>query len=72
MASIVTSVVVESVPRGANKRNRYRYTLDDATVHERRSWIPAATDNATDRDARGAALLEELAQAEINAILGAS
>jgi hypothetical protein len=70
MATITTSVVVESVDRGSYKRNLYRYTLDNGEVHERRGWIATAVDNATDMNMRGTLLLDMLAQAEINGELG--
>lgn len=70
MATITNSVVVESVSHGSYKRNLYRYTIDTGETHERRSWVPSATDNATDMDAVGVRMLDELAQAEIAREIG--
>lgn len=70
MATITEAVTVEAVPRGGTVRYRFRYTLDTGETHERRAWVPTSTDEATERDARGAALLEELARSEVNEVLG--
>lgn len=69
MASITSSELVESVPHGGTKRNIYRYTLSTGEVHQRRSWISAATDNAADMAFRGVMLLDELALAEFEGII---
>ena len=72
MAAITNSEIVESINRVSTKRNLYRFTLDNGEVHERRSWVPVATDNAADLAAVGGRLLDELARAEIKALLGGS
>lgn len=70
MATITTSVLVSSENRGTWKKNLYRYTLSDGTVHERRGWISTAVADADDMTMRGTLLLDELVQAEINGELG--
>ena len=69
MATITNSVVVSSEERPTYKRNRYRYTLSDGTVHDQNSWVPLATDNAADMATRGEALLAYLADQEIAGLL---
>jgi hypothetical protein len=71
MATITTSTVIESVQNGGTKRNRYRYVVDTGETHERSGWIPLAADTDADMAARGAALLDELAQAEFANLLEA-
>ena len=70
MAAITTSTIIESVPNGGTQRNRYRYVLDTGETHERTGWIPAAADANADMAARGAILLDELARAEFEALIG--
>jgi hypothetical protein len=69
MATITSATIVESITRGGTKRNRYRYTLDTGETHERRGWIPVAADSDADMSARGAQLLDELAETEIRRVL---
>jgi len=70
MASLTSSVIVESVPNAGTQRNRYRYTFDNGEVHERIGWIPVAASAAADMATRGTALLDELAQAEFERLIG--
>jgi hypothetical protein len=71
MATITNSTIIESVPNGGTQRNRYRYVIDTGEVHERAGWIPLAADANADMAMRGVILLDELAQAEFDALLGA-
>lgn len=71
MATITSSTIIESVPNRGTQRNRYRYVIDTGEVHERRGWIPIAADANADMAMRGAHLLDELAQAEFERLLGA-
>lgn len=69
MATVTTSTIVESVPDGSRKRNRYRFTISDGSVHERISWIAGEVNDNDDLNARAAMTLDELVQAEIGALL---
>jgi hypothetical protein len=69
MATITASVLVRSESRGTWKKNLYRYTLDDGTVHEQRGWVATAVNDADDMATRGTLLLDSLARTEINGLL---
>lgn len=56
--------------RGNTTRYGFRYTLDNGEVHDRIAWVLSSVDEVTERTARGQMLLDELAQAEINEVLG--
>jgi hypothetical protein len=70
MATLTTSTIIESVPNRGTQRNRYRYTFDNGEVHERRGWIPVGADSDADMAMRGVALLDELARAEFERLIG--
>lgn len=70
MSTIVDAVTRYKQVRGGTTRYGFRYTLDNGEVHDRIAWVPSSIDEATERDARGVLLLDELAQAEIAGLLG--
>lgn len=70
MATLISSVIVESVPNRGTQRNRYRYTFDNGEVHFRSGWIPVAADANADMAARGVTLLDELAVSEFERLVG--
>lgn len=69
MATIVSSELVRSENRSSWRKNLYRYTLSDGTVHEERGWVASGVADADDMAMRGVLLLERLAAAEINELL---
>jgi hypothetical protein len=71
MATITTATTVESRVESGTRRFLFRYVLSNGETHERRAWVPDGTDDATERDARGAAMLVEQADAEAALLLGA-
>jgi len=70
MSTIVDAVTRYKQVRGGTTRYGFRYTLDNGEVHDRIAWVSSETDEATERDARGVMLLDELARREIEEILG--
>lgn len=70
MSAIIRAVTRYKQVRGNTTRYGFRYTLDNGEVHDRIAWVPSSIDEATERDARGVLLLDELAQAEIAGLLG--
>ena len=70
MSTIVDAVTRYKQVRGGTTRYGFRYTLDNGEVHDRIAWVSSSIDEATERDARGVLLLDELAQAEIDGLLG--
>lgn len=70
MSTIVDAVTRYKQVRGGTTRYGFRYTLDNGEVHDRIAWVSSSIDETTERDARGTLLLDELAQAEINGLLG--
>lgn len=70
MSAIVEAVTRYKQLRGNTTRYGFRYTLDNGEVHDRIAWVPSETDEVTERNARGVMLLDELAQAEIQQVLG--
>jgi hypothetical protein len=69
MATITNATTIDKSAHGTNVRYRFRYELDNGEVHYARAWVPANIDEATERTARGVALLEALAAAEIEQVL---
>lgn len=70
MSTIVSAVTRYKQVRGNTTRYGFRYTLDSGEVHDRIAWVSSSIDEAAERDARGVLLLEELARAEIDGLLG--
>ena len=70
MSTIVDAVTRYKQVRGGTTRYGFRFTLDNGEVHDRIAWVSSETDEATERDARGVMLLDELARREIEEILG--
>lgn len=70
MSTIVSAVTKYKQVRGGTTRYGFQYTLDNGEVHDRIAWVPSTVSEATERDARGQMLLDELAQAELNEVLG--
>lgn len=70
MSTIVEAVTRYKQVRGGTTRYGFRYTFDNGEVHDRIAWVPSSIDEATERDARGVMLLDELARREIEEILG--
>lgn len=70
MSTIIEAVTRYKQVRGGTTRYGFRYTLDSGEVHDRIAWVSSETDEATERDARGVMLLDELARREIEEILG--
>lgn len=70
MSTIVDAVTRYKQVRGNTTRYGFRYTLDNGEVHDRIAWVSSSIDEAAERDARGVLLLDELAQAEIDGLLG--
>jgi hypothetical protein len=69
MATITNAITIDKSAHGTNVRYRFRYELDNGELHYARAWVPANVDEATERSARGAALLEVLAAAEIEQVM---
>lgn len=69
MATITNATTIYTQVRGGTTRWRFRYVLDNGEVHERNAWVPTTTDEATERTARGVAMLAELAEAEAARLL---
>lgn len=70
MSTITQAVTRYKQVRGGTTRYGFRFTLDNGEVHDRIAWVSSETDEATERDARGVMLLDELARREIEEILG--
>lgn len=70
MSTIVDAVTRYKQVRGGTTRYGFRYTLDNGEVHDRIAWVSSSIDETTERDVRGTLLLDELAQAEIDGLLG--
>lgn len=70
MSSITQAETRYKQVRGGTTRYGFRYTLDNGEVHDRAAWVPSTVDEVTERNARGQMLLDELAQAELNEVLG--
>lgn len=70
MSTIIEAVTRYKQVRGGTTRYGFRFTLDNGEVHDRIAWVSSETDEATERDARGVMLLDELARREIEDILG--
>jgi hypothetical protein len=70
MATIVTAETLQATVHGGTVRYLFQYTLDNGEIHRRRAWVPVNTNEATERTARGNALLNELANEEIGQVLG--
>jgi hypothetical protein len=70
MTTIVSAITVSKQVRPATTRYRFRYTLSNGEVQDRIAWVSNSVDEAAERDARGVYLLEEMAVAEFNTLLG--
>lgn len=70
MSSITQAETRYKQVRGGTTRYGFRYTLDNGEVHDRIAWVPSSVDEVAERTTRGQMLLDELAQAEINGVLG--
>ena len=70
MATITNAETVEARPSGSTIRYLFRFTLSNGEVHQRRAWVPSTTNEVTERTFRGSLLLEELASAEADRLMG--
>jgi hypothetical protein len=67
---VTTRETVEAIPHGSQMRYRFKYTFDNGEVHYRRAWVPAGTNEADERNRREGIMLNELANAEANQVIG--
>ena len=70
MATITNSETVEARVAGSITKYLFKYTLSNGEVHQRRAWVPSTTNEDTERTFRGNLMLEELAAAETDRLLG--